>query len=635
MSNNSPFQVYLRVKPLLDNNQDSLIQELDEKRIVITKQGRNNKEFHFDRIFNNENNAQIFSEILQHNINYFLEGYNTTILAYGITGSGKTHTIFGNEKDEGLAFQCLNYLVEQTNAYPNALVEVSFIEIYNETIRDLLNTNQKSLVIMQDSQKGQYISGVQQMVCKNCEEVKEVLNLGNQNRSLAQTIYNVSSSRSHAVIQVNLSYKIDNQILTPKLFIVDLAGSEKVYLEQKSKNQQEGSNINKSLLALSHCLTMLSDKTKKNQHIPYRNSKLTRLLQDSLGGNTKTIMIACVQQNKQSYDEILNTLTYSQRATQIKRQVQKEITSIPQNPKSEDLSPTNESQQSGDSSSKSIYLTKIYNDIYSNVEEYYEINNSIMEIQSQIQANSQKIEETQETKQEDENYMKLLAAQKENQIIEKQLQNALKTNLQQKQILKSLLLQITEEQQSTINYWKQRFADLSKQILDMKSDQEKSQQELVSKDLLIAQQKTIIESNKLPKNQSQYTTSGDSDQSYPISFSSSTNNSQIKKKASITQQPAEDRPRFANISHIKQRLSPRDRSPASSIFGTSPVRSPLKHHSIYRNLNSISKDDSRELSKDLSNLSIHKKSRVVDPQITTINLYGTTYINVIDQKENN
>ncbi|CAD8174934.1 unnamed protein product [Paramecium octaurelia] len=635
MSNNTPFQVYLRVKPLLDNSQDTLIQDLDEKRIVITKQGRNNKEFHFDRIFNNENNAQIFSEILQHNINYFLEGYNTTILAYGITGSGKTHTIFGNEKDEGLAFQCLNYLVEKTSANPNALLEVSFIEIYNETIRDLLNTNQKSLVIMQDSQKGQCISGVQQMVCKNCEEVKEILNLGNQNRSLAQTIYNVSSSRSHAVIQVNLSYKIDNQILTPKLFIVDLAGSEKVYLEQKSKNQQEGSNINKSLLALSHCLTMLSDKTKKNQHIPYRNSKLTRLLQDSLGGNTKTIMIACVQQNKQSYDEILNTLTYSQRATQIKKQVHKEVTSIQQNSKSEDISPSNESQQLGDSSSKSIYLTKIYNDIYSNVEEYFEINNSIIEIQSQIQANSQKIEETQETKQEDETYMKLLAAQKENQIIEKQLQIALKTNLQQKQILKSLLLQITEEQQSTINYWKQRFADLSKQILDMKSDQEKSQQELVQKDLVIAQQKAIIESNKLSKNQSQYTTSGDSDQSYPISFSSSTNNSQIKKKASIIQQPAEDRHRFANISHIKQRLSPRERSPTSSIFGTSPVRSPLKHNSIYRNLNSISKDDSRELSKDLSNLSIHKKSRLVDPQVTTINLYGTTYINVIDQKENN
>ncbi|CAD8129258.1 unnamed protein product [Paramecium sonneborni] len=119
-------------------------------------------------------------------------------------------------------------------------IEVSIIVIYNETIRDLLNTNQKSLVIMYNSQKGQYISGVQHMVYRNGEEVRDVLNLGNQNRSLAQTIYNVSSSRSHAVIQMNLSYKIENQILT------------------------------------------------------YRNSKLTRLLQDSLGGITKTIMIALI-----------------------------------------------------------------------------------------------------------------------------------------------------------------------------------------------------------------------------------------------------------------------------------------------------------------------------------------------------
>ncbi|CAD8092978.1 unnamed protein product [Paramecium primaurelia] len=647
---NQPFQVYLRIKPLLESCTETLIEDLNDNKIVIRKDGKNSKSFVFDKIFSGvQNNEDIFDQSLRHNLDHFVEGYNTTILAYGITGSGKSHTIFGNEKDEGLSFKCINYLVNRMkymSPEANVQMEMSFIEVYNETIRDLMSDQPKPLMIMQDNQKGSYIQGLQAIKINSINDVKECINIANQNRSLAQTIYNVYSSRSHALIQFNLSYCFEGQTITPKLFIVDLAGSERVYQDQKSKNQQEGSNINRSLLALSNCLTILSDKTKKNQHIPYRNSKLTRLLQDSLGGNTRTIMISCIQQNKCQYDEILNTLQYSSRATQIKKQIQKSLHQQISEEKIIIHSNINDSEMS----TKQLYLTKIYNDIYSNIEEYHEINNSLIEIQNNILQNQYQIEEIYSMSlqnnlnsiNDDQMYHNLMIAQKQNQEIEQQLQNALKVNLKQKQLQKSLLLQITEEQQQYIDYWKIKYEESQKEIQELKQVLLTKNEDIQSKDSQIQSLQLLLDQIKT-KNPSIYTTNNDSDCSYPSSFASSTSTSQIKKKSSLTHLNIQntlsqqsqlfemiDRPRFSNLSHIKQILASRERSPVNSIFRQSPIRSPLRKKPSIRNITSISKVEQSEISQ----ISSIKKSRLInDPQITTINLYGSQYINLID-KEN-
>ncbi|KAM3134809.1 hypothetical protein pb186bvf_013134 [Paramecium bursaria] len=637
-----PFQVYLRIKPMIEGGIESLIQEVDEQKVVVSKNGKNNKQFIFDRIFQGtQDNGNIFDGVLKSNLDNFIEGYNTSVLAYGITGSGKSHTIFGKEEEDGLAIRCANYIIGKSQSL-NATVELNFYEVYNETIRDLLSQAQKPLVILSDASKGSYISGISTQNIKNIQDAREAINKGNLNRSLASTMYNVQSSRSHAIIQISLSYQQNNIQVNPKLYIVDLAGSEKVYTDQKQKNQQEGSNINRSLLALSHCLAILSDKTKKNQHIPYRNSKLTRLLQDSIGGNTRTIMIACIQQNKACYDEIINTLTYSSRATQIKRTLQKSITTL--GPELEkDLPPIQDSELN----SKQLYLTKIYNDIYNNIEEYYEINQSLFELQNLIQQNQNQIEsiyqnslqDDQQQLSNDQLYHSLISQQRENYNIETQLQHALKINLHQKQLQKSLLLQINEEQLQTISYWKYKCAEQGQEVKQVKIQNENLYQQIQSKDLVIQQQQQVLDQIK-SKNPSLYATN-DSD-SYPSSFASSTSTSQIKKKPSI-QLPSPkaqnnpnsqlldflEKPRFTNVSHLKYLIQSREKSPIQRMSRQSPFRSPLKKTNTtqqYRTQASISKDDSQNMSI-VSQKSQKKKS---DTHTTTINLFG----NATDNKEN-
>ncbi|KAF9008749.1 P-loop containing nucleoside triphosphate hydrolase protein [Cyathus striatus] len=249
-----------------------------------------------------------------------LDGYNATVFAYGATGCGKTHTISGTEDDPGIIYLTMADLfqrIEDRKDEWNVEVMVTFLEIYNEEIRDLLSDSGTSqprggLCIRED--KTVKVVGLVELKPNSAEEVKEIVLQGNMRRTQSPTHANETSSRSHAVLQVHVTQSprtaaVTEQRTMATLSIIDLAGSERAAATMNmGQRMVEGANINKSLLALGNCINALCESGGASRHIPYRNSKLTRLLKFSLGGNCKTVMIVCVAPTSSHFDDTHNTL---------------------------------------------------------------------------------------------------------------------------------------------------------------------------------------------------------------------------------------------------------------------------------------------------------------------------------------
>lgn len=249
------------------------------------------------------------------------------------TGCGKTHTISGTEADPGIIYLTMADLfqrIEDRREEWNVEVMVTFLEIYNEEIRDLLAepgsaTQRGGLSIRED--KTVKVVGLVEMKPRTAEEVKEIVLQGNLRRTQSPTHANETSSRSHAVLQVHVTQSprtaaITEQRTMATLSIIDLAGSERAAATSNmGQRMVEGANINKSLLALGNCINALCESGGAVRHVPYRNSKLTRLLKFSLGGNCKTVMIVCVAPTSNHFDDTHNTLVYAERATKIKTKV--------------------------------------------------------------------------------------------------------------------------------------------------------------------------------------------------------------------------------------------------------------------------------------------------------------------------
>ncbi|KAL4473629.1 hypothetical protein ABPG74_022493 [Tetrahymena malaccensis] len=260
-----------------------------------------------------------------------VEGYNGTIFAYGQTGCGKTHSMLGKPNDEvekGIiprTFSHIINIVESAND-KNFLVRCSYIEIYNEEIHDLLGKDAKARMDLKEyPDKGVFVKDLTMNVVKTVAEMEKWMNIGTENRSVGATAMNKDSSRSHSIftLYIECSYKVEgdteDHITAGKLNLVDLAGSERQSKTQATGDRlKEATKINLSLSALGNVISALVDG--KSQHVPYRDSKLTRLLQDSLGGNTKTIMIAAISPADYNYEETLSTLRYASRAKNIKNQ---------------------------------------------------------------------------------------------------------------------------------------------------------------------------------------------------------------------------------------------------------------------------------------------------------------------------
>ncbi|KFQ99253.1 Kinesin-like KIF13B, partial [Nipponia nippon] len=261
------------------------------------------------------------------------EGYNACIFAYGQTGSGKSYTMMGTADQPGLIPRLCSGLFERAQKEENEeqsfKVEVSYMEIYNEKVRDLLDPkgSRQSLKVREHSVYGPYVDGLSKLAVASYKDIESLMSEGNKSRTVAATNMNEESSRSHAVFKIILTHTLyDVQSGTSgekvgKLSLVDLAGSERATKTGAAGDRlKEGSNINKSLTTLGLVISALADQAagkNKNKFVPYRDSVLTWLLKDSLGGNSKTAMVATVSPAADNYDETLSTLRYADRAKNI------------------------------------------------------------------------------------------------------------------------------------------------------------------------------------------------------------------------------------------------------------------------------------------------------------------------------
>ena len=290
------------------------------------------KRFTFDAVFDEQSTQrEVYDETAFSLIENVMAGYNGTIFAYGQTGCGKTYTMEGRpdpSDQQGIIptaiHQVFDTIAANTVANKRFLVTAAYIEIYNEEIRDLLGQDPTmKLQLKEDKERGLFVKGLSQIVVKDVARVKDLMKKGNSHRTTGFTEMNADSSRSHSIFILNIETSEPDEtthkerIRAGKLNLVDLAGSER-----QSKTKAEGvrlleaTKINLSLTALGKVISALV--SGKEKHIPYRESKLTRLLQDSLGGNTKTIMIAAVSPADYNYEETLSTLRYANRAKDIK-----------------------------------------------------------------------------------------------------------------------------------------------------------------------------------------------------------------------------------------------------------------------------------------------------------------------------
>ncbi|EGC33388.1 hypothetical protein DICPUDRAFT_154579 [Dictyostelium purpureum] len=327
-------RVFTRFRPMNDREKalkenQQIIQFPDETQVVINYQGAPIP-FTFDRVFPPDSTQEEVFNSLSDTITDVLKGYNGTIFAYGQTGSGKTYTM--NGPDDKSDVEQLGIIPRANNLIFNSIAEdttnseftikCSYLEIYMESIQDLLNPkNNKNLKIRESKAMGIYIEGLAEEFVACEEDVMDLMELGDSSRSVAKTNMNHRSSRSHSILILTIEQKsTDGSKKRGKLNLVDLAGSEKVSKTgAEGQTLEEAKKINQSLSLLGNCIHALTDS--KRDHIPFRDSKLTRLLQDSLGGNTKTTLLVTASPHCNNVEETISTLKFGARAKTIKNSV--------------------------------------------------------------------------------------------------------------------------------------------------------------------------------------------------------------------------------------------------------------------------------------------------------------------------
>ena len=320
------------------------------------------KAFTYDYAFDQDvKQKQIFNSTTRELVDSLFDGYNSTVLAYGQTGSGKTFTMGTSFETQTMEFseddptvgivpralkhvyQTRDYFLNSSENeieqhFSNFKFSISFLELYNENICDLLspiNAADQNLKVVEDSKGAVQIPGLTQVPVDSYERTMQVLRKGALKRTTASTAMNETSSRSHAIFTLHLSCNKTEEVVTvdgtksiqesnivSKFHFVDLAGSEKIKkTKAEGDRKREGININFGLLILGNVISVLGDPKRKSGHVPYRDSKLTRILQDSLGGNSQTCMIACLSPSDSEFTETLGTLRYADRAKNIKNKV--------------------------------------------------------------------------------------------------------------------------------------------------------------------------------------------------------------------------------------------------------------------------------------------------------------------------
>ncbi|XP_068023511.1 kinesin-like protein KIF18B [Melanerpes formicivorus] len=284
------------------------------------------QKFLFDRVFAEQaTQEEVFQHTTRQMVDTLLDGYNCSVFAYGATGAGKTYTMLGSENSPGIIYLTMEELFRRLEArqeQKSCEVLVSYLEVYNEQIRDLLEPK-GPLPIREDPERGAVVQGLSIQQPSSAEQLLQMLLGGSRNRTQHATDANASSSRSHAVLQVYVKQQdraegLAGAVRVAKMSLVDLAGSERAAVAKTSGERlREGASINRSLLALLSVIQALAGAKGKQSHVPYRDSKLTRLLKDSIGGNCRTLMLAALSPSPLCCQDTLNTLKYASRAKEI------------------------------------------------------------------------------------------------------------------------------------------------------------------------------------------------------------------------------------------------------------------------------------------------------------------------------
>lgn len=490
-----------------------------------------------------------------------INGFNATTFAYGTTGTGKTHTMLGkmvfeNEDESGILYlalqDCFNSLISKRIDFE---LKLSYLEIYNEHVIDLLDTTGKSnnLLIVEDPIKGIVVPELLEFHINNLEDAKGLIEKGNSQRAMASTAANQFSTRSHAVLKITIEQRsrdrnVIEEVMNSKLCLIDLAGSERgAATENRGQRMVEGANINRSLLALGNCINILSDSKNKGRYVPYRDSKLTRILKDSLGGNTKTSMIACVSPSPAQFEETMNTLKYAERARNIKNDAVRnikvveahvseykeiiqslrqeiEFLKIQLNKQDESPKPSikndsnrqkslTQSEQPETVFNNSDY-EKFSHSLLANFEEHWEIKKSIKEIEYLNQMNTAKLKQYMNNvdsgreKPKDITYFKNEMAAvkqniKENEVMKNDLLENLYSNLKVKAELQSSIgnMKVDKkrevlELQIALRNLKLEKLDLHVQNSQIKQEALKVKQESKAKDRLISKMKDELDTMK-------------------------------------------------------------------------------------------------------------------------------------------
>ncbi|XP_063781863.1 kinesin-like protein KIF7 [Pseudophryne corroboree] len=341
--------VAVRIRPLLPkevlHGQQSCVRvEPGQQKLTLGT----NRSFQFQDVLDAACSQEtVYSCCVQPLLEAFFQGFNATVVAYGQTGSGKTYTVGEasissiSDDDQGIiprAMAEIFKLVDE-NDLIDYTIRVSYLEVYKEEFRDLLEvqTSSKDILIREDDKGNIVLCGVKETEVEGLDEVLSLLEMGNTAKHTGATQVNSHSSRSHTIFTVTMEQRrgvgrvtrLTNgeecpglaigQLLSSKFHFVDLAGSERILKTGNTGERlKESIQINTGLLALGNVISALGDPKRKSSHIPYRDSKITRILKDSLGGNAKTVMISCISPSASDFDETLNTLNYASRAQNIK-----------------------------------------------------------------------------------------------------------------------------------------------------------------------------------------------------------------------------------------------------------------------------------------------------------------------------
>ncbi|CRH00337.1 kinesin-like protein, putative [Plasmodium relictum] len=374
-------KVFLRIKPNVENlcsleNEDCALYKVNNNQLYLFEKKKsyndinelNTKTFNFNHIFDvHIKQNDIFELIGKNLIDNFINGYNSSILTYGNTNSGKTYTLYGErtnsreKESNGLIYLCLNYFFDLQKINKNIEICVSIVEIYLEKIRDLgkifelsqLSTTSEDLInyyskfhdniIREDENGNTYIENITLLPIKNIEDVKNIINLCFKYRKTNATKKNLVSSRSHCLLTVYQYKYFKEKEFISQINFIDLAGSEK-FSDIEMINKKELININNTLSVLNRVIMALSTKNKliknlekknvnekfknntdysTNVHVPYRDSKLTRLLKNSLDGNSYTYILICLNMNSYKIDDFINSLIFAKRCKMIKQKIKK------------------------------------------------------------------------------------------------------------------------------------------------------------------------------------------------------------------------------------------------------------------------------------------------------------------------